>query len=257
MASICRKDTVEYLRILDKYINSDATDRSLAYAYYLKSLAYKRMGDYTEAINSLKHSLDNYTGPENIHIDNDTCEWLPRYDGRYCIYLSHLCLTLEIAELLQKERKPQEALYYLGKLDRNKVMGYSGCVNGQIMIEIQVALAKADCYLNLSDTLSAIKTLVEYCPFDEGEWSRELIERLKPLLYSQYTETEIKQEILNSIENVEVFQKSSVLYDGSVWTSERVSYTLFGVNIPYFFFDFRQFQDFVKQNRNLEFLMEK
>ncbi len=249
--SACKNDTSRYIQIIQNYINKKGSKGRLASAYFLQSLAHEKIGDNNKAIFALEQALTNYQGFENLVTLNDPCEWIP-FDDNYR-YLSEYGLLIKMSELYQKEQKFDIALKFLDKINRKNIFGYNGCANGMRMFETRIAMAKANCYLGLSDTISAIKLLVDYCLFEEGNDSEASISLLKPLLYTQFSKDQIEAEINESIRNVKVNMINHTSYD-KVYTFEQVEYTLWGRKIPLLFMTLKEFQYFVSVNKNLAYL---
>lgn len=241
--AICKKDTNRFFRILDDYIAHPRENSSLSTAYSLRSMIQDQKGSIDEAIKSLELALANYHGEEPIPSADESCNWFfDNYAPEYI--LSEYNLLRKIATLYQKKADFRQALLYLGKINNHNSPTF-GCGNGAIMVNSSTAIQRAQCFLGISDTSSAIDQLVDYCLFNEGDISKELVTLLKKLLDSKYSKQQIEEEINRSVANVKVVSTS---------TGGSVEFIFFGRKIPYLYYSPEDFPRFIAGNKNLIFL---
>lgn len=251
LSAYSKNDTASFLKYLEKYSQACPDSPLIKTAYLFQATVFEWKGDNGKAIQLIQTGLslpDQWENPMKFKkYQNEVYELLGEPD-----VISNYKLIKQISNLYQAEKDYVSAIKYLDQINRNRLPGYSGCVNGMIGIESRIAMTYADCYLSMGDTLNAINRLVDYALFQEPEISEKVAQKLKPLLVQHYTQQAIRVEVEKSVDNVRVYKETSA----SGYTFEHVEFVFFGRKIPFMYGDLQGFKEFIAYNRNLAYLKE-
>lgn len=112
-------------------------------------------------------------------------------------------ICLEISDLSLLLNNPENAIKYINKLKDEYSPRFGGCLNGILMYETKISIHLANYYLHKSQKDEAIKTLAEYFIYQEG-YSVKATEKLKELLKDEYSKSELRTNVIGSIDNIEL-----------------------------------------------------
>jgi tetratricopeptide (TPR) repeat protein len=217
--ALCKNDTIKAVKLLEKIEQLYPTDMAILCTNQVLAELYIAAGRVDEAKNKLLYAF--YYSPVNntVYTKTETCNTalsdfsFPRAKADLCVSLSRFYLN---------QQQFDSSLYFLNLADGD-FLPYRNCGNGMISYRSYLSTCFADYYLSVSDTTKAIRRLMDFLLKTDGNTTL-LTQKLKTILLSKWTQSEISQEIDKGLKKLK-FSKGD--QDDEI----VISFTMFGYTI--------------------------